>query len=191
MSIDRLKDEHGVKTRWVHFPLHPETPLEGIPMKELHRNRDPEERKAAGDYLRSQMAEAGLAYNRRTMLDNSRLAQELGAWADTTDKADEFHDAMYKAYFVDDKRISDKETLVGIAESVGLDGAEARKMLETRMFSPQVNADWERAWSNGVTGVPTFSSRDLYVVGSQPYEVLVRFVNHLRELREKDMAGGR
>ncbi len=186
MSIDRLKREHNVSTRWVYFPLHPETPQEGIEMQALYRDRDPEEIKAAGNHLRSLMDEAGLTFNRRERLDNSRLAQELGAWADTTDKADAFHDAMFEAYFVDNRCISDKSELVSIAESVGLDGDEASRMLETRMFSPQVNNDWNKAWGSGVTGVPTFLSRDLLVVGCQPYEVLVRFVNHLKELGAQD-----
>ena len=153
-------------------------------MQEVYKNRDPRERKVASDQLRSLMDEAGLPFNRRTMLDNSRLAQELAAWADTTDRSDDFHDAMFKAYFVDDRRISDKDTLVSIAMSVGLDAGEARKMLETRMFSSQVDAHWDRALRKGVTGVPTFSSRDLYLVGCQPYAVLVRFVNHLKKLRK-------
>ena len=30
MRIERLKREHYVKVEWVHFPLHPETPPEGM-----------------------------------------------------------------------------------------------------------------------------------------------------------------
>ena len=52
------------------------------------------------------------------------------------------------------------------------------------MFAERVNMDWQRAWETGVTGVPTFTSRDLYVVGCQPYEVLERFVDHLRNLQQ-------
>ena len=172
-----------MRTRWVHFPLHPETPPEGVDMKTLYQHRDPEERKAAGDHIRAAMAAEGLTYNRRTRLDNSRLAQELGAWADTQPGGEAIHDALYRAYFVEDRCISDLPTLVEIAEAVGLDGGEAAQVLKERSFSPKVTEDWERAWLNGVTGVPTFSYKDLYVFGAQPYEVLLRFVNHLRKLR--------
>ena len=132
MSIEQLKAELDVETRWLHFPLHPKTPPEGIPMKELYRDRDPESTKAAGDHLKNAMTEAGLPYKRRTRLDNSRIAQELGAWADTQAGGAAFHDAIFKAYFVDDRSISDKDTLVEIAESVGLDGQEARTVLDER-----------------------------------------------------------
>lgn len=173
-------------TRWVNFPLHPETPEAGIPMKELYKNRNPDDLKASGDYLRSQMEQAGLPYNRRTLLSNSRLAQELGAWASSQPQGESFHDAMFRAYFVDDRDIGQKEELIDIATSVGLDEAEAQHVLDTRNFSPQVNAEWERAWNNGITAVPTFFSRELFVQGCQPVEVLERFYHHLVKLRDED-----
>lgn len=155
-------------------------------MKDLYRNRDPEQAKATGDYLREQMAEAGLPYAKRTRLDNSRRAQELGAWADTQENGEAFHDAMFAAYFAHDRCISDDEVLLDIADTAGLDRDSAAEVLKTRSFSDQVTRDWERAWSEGVTGVPTFTSRDLFVYGCQPYEVLVRFYNHLEKLRHED-----
>ena len=155
-------------------------------MKDLYRGRNKEQAKATGDHLRTLMAEAGLPYERRTRLDNSRIAQEVGAWADTQPSGEAFHDAMFTAYFVDDRTISDTDTLVDIADSVGLDGAEVREVIRTRSFSSKVQADWDRAWGEGVTGVPTFMSRDLFVFGCQPYEVLERFYNHLVKLRNED-----
>ena len=186
MSVDQLKEEKDVTIRWLHFPLHPETPPEGILMKDLYKNRDRESAKAYGDHLRALMAEAGLTYNKRTRLDNSRIAQELGAWADTQMEGDEFHYAMFQAYFVDDRTISDRDTLIDIAGSVGLDKQTAREVIESRSFSAKVTEDWNRAWENGVTGVPTFVARDLFVYGSQPYEVLERFYNNLRKMQDQE-----
>lgn len=39
---------------------------------------------------------------------------------------------------------------------------------------------------NGITAVPTFFSRNLYVQGCQSVEVLERFYLHLVKLREDD-----
>ena len=157
-------------------------------MKTLYRNRDPAQAKAMGDQFRTLMAEAGLPYGKRSRLDNSRLAQELGCWADTQANGEAFHDAMFTAYFVDDKNIGDIETLVSIASSVGLDADAARKVLTSRSFRAAVSEQWDRAYENGITGVPTFCSRDLFVFGSQPYEVLERFYNHLVKLRNEAQA---
>ncbi len=138
------------------------------------------------DNMRNLMKEAGLPYGNRSMTYNSRLAQELGGWADTKESSEDIHDLLFRAYFVENQNINDIDVLVGLAVVAGLDKKEARRILEGRIFSPQINKDWERAWHEGITGVPTFTSRELYVVGCQPYEVLERFVNHLNELQVGD-----
>ena len=177
-------------TRWLHFPLHPETPPEGVLMKDIQT--DPDAGRAYAEHLRSLMAEAGLEYNRRSRLDNSRLAQEMGAWADTQESGEAFHLAAFRACFVDDRNISDPKTLISLAGSVGLDEAAAREVMETRSFSPKVTEDWERAWQNGITGVPTFAAQDVaqdvFLFGCQPYEVLERFYNNLVRLRKVQAA---
>ncbi len=125
------------------------------------------------------MEEAGLPYGKRTMTYNSRLAQELGKWADTQQGGEEIHDNLYRAYFVDNINIADVDELVKIAQSSGLDGAQARSTIEQRRFEEQVDQDWQRSREYGVTGVPTFYSNDLMVVGCQPYEQLEKFVKQL------------
>ena len=175
MSIEKLKANYPVKIQWVHFPLHPDTPAEGRSLAEMFAGRDIE---PIRQRLKSLMAEAGLAYGERTHTYNSRLAQELGAWADTQAGGDAIHDALYRAYFVDAVNISDRDALIAIAEAVGLDGA-ARTVLTERSFSAKVDDDWARSRGVGVTGVPTFYANDLVVVGCQPYETLEKFVKHL------------
>ena len=80
------------------------------------------------------MAQAGLPYGKRTMTYNSRLAQELGKWADTQEGGEEIHDNLYRAYFVENINIGDIDELVKIAKSSGLDSAQARSTIEQRQF---------------------------------------------------------
>jgi predicted DsbA family dithiol-disulfide isomerase len=122
------------------------------------------------------MAQEGLPYGQRTKTFNSRLAQELGKWADAQPGGAGIHDALFRAYFVDGKNIGSIDTLVEIAQSLGLPGDEARQVLETRHFQNAVNADWERSRAFGITGVPTFVANGRGVVGAQPYETLERLV---------------
>jgi predicted DsbA family dithiol-disulfide isomerase len=118
----------------------------------------------------------GLPYGRRTHTYNSRLAQELGKWADTQPGGEAVHDKLYQAYFVEGRNIADIDLLVEIAESVGLPADEARQVLEERRFSDAVDADWQKSHRYGVTGVPTFVADKNGVVGAQPYEVLQQLV---------------
>src|SRR6202049_3011998 len=93
------------------------------------RNVDPE---AMYQRMKGLMDAEGLPYGRRTHTYNSRLAQELGKWADTQPGGGAIHDKLYRAYFVDARNIGDPEILVEIAESVGLDGKEARRIVDAR-----------------------------------------------------------
>jgi len=181
VSIEKLKANYPVSIRWLPFPLHPDTPAEGKSLAELFAGRDIEPMRQR---MKALMAEAGLDYGERSHTYNSRLAQELGKWADTQQGGEAIHDALYRAYFVDNSNLYDVDLLVGIAENVGLNGAAARAMLEQRLFKEAVDADWQRAWEMGITGVPTFYRDDLVVVGCQPYDVLERFVKHLLQQRE-------
>ena len=175
MRVEKLKATFGIETKLVHFPLHPDTPMEGRSMAEFYAGRgiDPE---AAYQRMKKLMDAEGLPYGRRTHTYNSRLAQELGKWADTQPGGEAIHDKLYQAYFVESRNIGDVDLLVEIAASVGLSADEARKVLEERRFSDAVDADWQKSHRYGVTGVPTFVADKYGVVGAQPYEVLEQLV---------------
>jgi predicted DsbA family dithiol-disulfide isomerase len=179
VRIERLKREQNVKVKWVHFPLHPDTPQEGRSLEDLFRGRGYDIPKMQAQ-MRARMEAEGLPYGNRSMTYNSRLAQELGAWADTQPGGEAIHDALFRAYFVDAKNIGDPEVLVAIAKSVGLPEAGAREVLEKRTFRAAVDADWEKSHEYGVTGVPTFVAGNRGVVGAQPYEALEELVKQAR-----------
>jgi predicted DsbA family dithiol-disulfide isomerase len=160
---------------WTHFPLHPETPEEGVTLEKLFAGRNVD-RQASQARMRGLMAQEGLPYGERTHTYNSRLAQELGKWADTQPNGAGIHDALFRAYFVDRQNIGNVDSLVALAEGVGLSGAEARQVLAQRRFKDAVDADWERSRAFGITGVPTFVANGGGVVGAQPYEVLERLM---------------
>ncbi|MCG6954339.1 MAG: DsbA family protein [Betaproteobacteria bacterium] len=179
MRIERLRTEHGVRIQWVHFPLHPDTPAEGRSLEDLFAGRGYDIPKMQAQ-MRARMEAEGLPYGTRTMTYNSRLAQELGAWADTQPGGEAIHDALFRAYFVDARNIGDPEVLVEIAQSVGLDPEKAREVIEQRSYKAAVDADWAKSRQYGVTGVPTFVAGGRGVVGAQPYETLEELVKLAR-----------
>ena len=165
-----------MKVEWVHFPLHPETPAQGgRSLADLFAGRNVD-RTAMHAQMKARMEAEGLPYGERTMTYNSRLAQELGKWADTQPGGEALHDALFRAYFVQARDISDPAVLLEIAVGVGLPVDGARTVLEQRTFEAAVDADWELSRRYGITGVPTFVVGRHGVVGAQPYEVLEQLV---------------
>ena len=181
MRIEKLKTEHHVKVEWVHFPLHPDTPAQGRALADLFAGRSAEQRKAMHAQMKARMDAEGLPYGERTMTYNSRLAQELGKWADTQPGGEAIHDALFRAYFVEARDISQPAVLLEIAQQVGLPVDAARQVLEKRTFKDAVDADWTLSREYGITGVPTFIAGGHGVVGAQPYEALEHLVRKAEE----------
>ena len=175
MRIEKLRTEHNVQIEWVHFPLHPETPMEGRALSALFGGRDAD-RKARHEQMKARMAAEGLPYGERTMTYNSRLAQELGKWADTQPGGEAIHDAFFRAYFVEARDIGNTEAMLDIVKSVGLSVEAAREVLDKRTFKDAVDEDWKLSRQHGITGVPTFVVGRYGVVGAQPYEALEELV---------------
>jgi predicted DsbA family dithiol-disulfide isomerase len=175
VRIEKLKAEHNVKVEWIHFPLHPDTPAEGRSLADLFSGR-PVDRKAMHAQMKARMDAEGLPYGERTMTYNSRLAQELGKWADTQPGGEALHDALFRAYFVEARDISQPAVLLDIVERLGLSVGDAREVLEKRTFETAVDADWKLSREYGITGVPTFVVGRHGVVGAQPYEALEALV---------------
>ncbi len=64
--------------------------------------------------------------------------------------------------------------LVGVAEAVGLDGVEARPVLESDQYAADVRADEKRAAELGITSVPFFVfDGKLGVAGAEAPELLL------------------
>src|SRR5882672_7226779 len=173
--VARLKKEHGVKVEMVHFPLHPETPAQGKSLEELFAGRGYDIASMQAQ-MRARMQAEGLPYGDRKMTYNSRLAQELGKWADTQPGGEAIHDALFRAYFVEMRNIGDPAVLLEIVDKLGLSVEGARDVIEKRTFKDAVDQDWALSRQLGVTGVPTFVAGGHGVVGAQPYETLERLV---------------
>jgi predicted DsbA family dithiol-disulfide isomerase len=88
VRTDRLRKDYEIDIRWRVFPLHPETPPEGLSLEKLFRGRSVD---IPRQMLRLKKAarELGLPWSDREMTYNSRLAQELGKWAEQEGRGDD------------------------------------------------------------------------------------------------------
>lgn len=131
---------------------------------------------AANARMSGLMRDEGLPYCTRTMTYNSRLAQELAAWADSKYRGHSLHDALFQAYFVDGQNLGVEDVLLAAVAKTSLPVNEAQAVLTNRSFAEVVDADWRESRNLGITGVPTFTTGEQAAVGAQSYEVLEQLV---------------
>ncbi len=157
------------------FPLRPDTPEEGITMEKLFSERgvDPVQ---VQERLEQTAREENLPFGKREKTYNSRLAQELGKWAETMGVGDRIHDAIFRACLVDGKNIGRISVLVELVEREGLPSEEAETVLKKRTFKKHVDRDWLRSREMRVRIIPTLAFNGRFLVGARDYEKMARFV---------------
>ena len=126
--------------------------------------------------LQATAAKFNLPMGDRKMTYNSRLAQEVGLWAEEKGKGHDFHMAAFHAYFVAGDNLAKKEVLLGLIRSVGLDPVEGEAVMDQRTFKGAVDSDWELSRTKKITAVPTFIMGLDRLVGAQSHEVLEKMV---------------
>ena len=131
-------------------------------------------------HLEQVAGEIGLPFGKREKTYNTRIAQELGKWAEKKGRSTLFHDAVFRAFFVEGKNIGKKSVLVALSGSLGLPKNEADEVLATGAFRDAVDQDWARSQKMGIKMAPTMVFNKKFLVGAQSYEKMVRFMmaNH-------------
>lgn len=173
-NLEKLSAERPLDITWRAFPLHVDTPQEGMPLARLFNGRD---MSAAQAQLEARMAEAGIEYHYCESIYNTRLAQELAKWAATRPGGEALHMALFRGYFVHGRNLADIDVLVEAAEAVGLEAGTARQVLEDRTFAAEVDSDWDLARQYGIGGVPAMVGGGYLLSGSQPLPALERFLD--------------
>ena len=149
--------------------------MEGLTLEELFAGR-PVDVKQVLAHLNRTAKDLGLPFGRWERTYNSRLAQELGKLAEKRGCGQQFHTAVFRAYFADGLNIGLQSILVELGTSVGLSAEHVLDVLEKRTFKEAVDKDWMRSYQLGVTAVPTFMINGISLVGAQPYEKLVELM---------------
>jgi predicted DsbA family dithiol-disulfide isomerase len=185
VRIDRLQSEYDIDIRWAAFPLNPTVPPEGYLLADYYASRylDMAQRM---EHMRQVADQLGLPFGKREKIYNSRLAQEVGKWAEQNGRGEQFHRAVFKAYFAENKNIAEAITLEAIGEQLGLDKTEMRRVITSRTFRNEVDEDWQRSRRIGINAVPTFVLNESHLVGAQPYDRLTQFVDYHQVLHRKN-----
>lgn len=140
-----------------------------------------EEAKAANDRVAEQAEQEGLVYRFATMIPTNTFdAHRLTYYAKKQGLMTEISERLFKAYFTDSLHIGDIETLIFLAQGVGLNGEEVGDLLKSDAYGEQVRTDERLAGELGIRAVPCFVLDGKYAVtGAQPTEV---FLNTLEQV---------
>jgi len=189
-ALARLGDEVHADIHLQPFELNPQMPRDGedagehimrkygIGEAQLDANR-----KA----LRERAAMVGVTINtgNGSRVWNTFDAHRVLHWAELQDqgKALALKQALLRAYFTHNENVADHAVLERIARETGLDGEQARRVLESGDYADEVRAQEHRFQQAGIHSVPAIIVNNTWLIsGGQPPEV---FENALREIAAK------
>lgn len=176
--VEQLRQKRAVNVQWSPFPLHPDTPEEGMLLSELFRGANVD---AMHQRLYAIMDELALPYSKtRDRLYNTRKAQELALWAQEQDGGEALVAELFRAYFVYNRNLADDAVLLEAVTKAGLDAEAARAVLTARSQSAQVDAAWDRARQLQLNGVPAFVGGGYQFSGYQPMAEMERFLDFVQ-----------
>jgi len=175
--LTRMREEFGdrLAVHWRAFELRPE-PVSTLPPR--------------GEYLVDiwERAVYPMAHDRGMKLrlppvqPRSRLALEAAECAREQGRFDAMHHAIFGAFFEEGRDIGQKEVLLELGESSGVEREVLERALTTGQFREKVLQDEELASELGLSGVPAMLLRKdgepleaaRYFSGAQP-EAIVRY----------------
>jgi len=176
--VDKLKQEFDISVDWLGFEIHPETPPEGMLLSTMFPKLDSQ---SMFRHLRDMAAPYGIAFADISRISNSRMSLEASEFAKEQGRFDQFHRALFRAYFSKGMDIGDIEVLTQIGYESGLDKGPLAQALRTGKYRPVLENMRNTAARLGVNAAPTFIIEDRdRIVGAQPIDV---FRKKLRKSR--------
>lgn len=174
-----------VHIEWKSFELDPTAnPPKGANAEELlarKYGRDIKWAKEMNANMTAMAEKAGLHFQMGKLVPaNSFNAHRIIHLAKKAGKQDEMKEALLNAKFVEGKDISDNESLVAIASSVGLSEVDVKRVLGSDEFAADVRLDEQQARELQITGVPFFVFNNKYAAsGAQPVDAFLEILNKL------------
>lgn len=189
MRVEGLREEFEVEFDPFAYDLKPGLPPEGLPREKVY----------AGlvyppgyvDNMREMARQSEIEMKRPPIIPNTRKAHEATEFARDGGRLWEFHRAVFKAYWEDERNIGDVDVLVDVAAGCGLEAEGLREALADGRYTDRIHEQMEWGRAAGVTGVPTVIFNERFaVVGAQDYEVFADIARRIASGKLKAEAEG-
>lgn len=179
--FDAIAQWHGeaVRIRWHPFLLDNSIPPEGYEFRSFMQVRKGIAAAALQQmfdrtHKAGEKAGVKLDFNKISLAVNTTLAHQLVTLTPENLKIT-LVEAIYRAYFENDRNLGDLETLISIGNAVGINPDKLRNFLNSRALVNSVIAESAFARLNGITSVPLFIfNNKVRVDGSHSVEVFKR-----------------
>ena len=173
-AIEKLPFKNEIEVEWKSFQLNPD--YHNTNNEDLYtylaraKGMSVAQAKQMTAQVEEMAANVGLSLNFETNIPaNSFDAHRFLHFAKSKGLQNEAEEAMFNAYFTHSKDIAKHETLISLAEELGLDATETLNILKGDDFAEAVRYDVYESQQLGVRGVPFFVLDRKYALsGAQP-----------------------
>jgi predicted DsbA family dithiol-disulfide isomerase len=166
--------------RWHTFQLNPDMAPEGIARADYVRNKFGDRADSIYERVTGVGKEVGIAFafDRITRQPNTVVAHSLIAVSEPGMAQDAMVEALFKAYFLDGRDLTEASVLMDIAESAGMDRGVAEAHLQNAELHSQTIDSDKAAREMGITGVPFFIfNHQVGLSGAHDSETLLQAMN--------------
>lgn len=172
--IDSLGGGVHAEIRHHAFLLNPGAPPEGIDVRQMLSERYGSDPRPMFARVEAVAREAGIPLDltRQRRAYDTSAAHTLLRHAPAKGTQSELADALFVAYFLDARNVSDVEVLVDVASRHGFTAEEVRQLLHDGSELALTRLDAQNASRRGVSGVPLFILNERFALsGAQPPEI--------------------
>lgn len=188
-KLDRALEaapDHPFEITWKPFQLNPDMPATGMDRREYLEwkfgGRDGAIKVYGEIAETAQAAGLDIAFEKITRTPNTIDAHRLIHWAKAEQCQTPVVSQLFKRFFREGQDISDREVLVDIAKSAGMDADMVARLLSGEVDLAEVRAEDKAAREMGVQGVPCFIIGTHYVVsGAQSPEMWGNVIAEINE----------
>ncbi|MFI5159714.1 MAG: DsbA family protein [Sphingobacteriales bacterium] len=179
-ALENFGQKDDIEIEWKSFQLNPDMKTDpDISINQYLadiKGWDLDQAKSMNDHVTGMAEEVGLTYDfDKAIVANSFNAHRLNHLAKNHGLGEAAEEALFKAYFTEGKNIDDKDTLVELGTSIGLDAGETSQTLNSDTYADNVKRDIFEAQQLGIRGVPFFVFNNKYgVSGAQAVPVFTQ-----------------
>ena len=168
------------EVRWHTFQLNPDLAPEGMPRADYVFQKFGAGGVAKYEHIAKVGQEVGLslAFDRITRQPNTVVPHSLIAASEPGMSQDAMVEALFKAYFMEGRDLTEASVLMEVAESAGMSRSQVEHHLQDSELHSQTIASDRAAREMGISGVPFFIfNRQVGLSGAHESETLLNAIN--------------